>query len=168
MPGEEGADLLADMLAALLLDRPMSIEARSWFLDGCLRALRRGESIDSGLGLAAAGRRNLQLRFMERLRDRHLCQALELVGLAGDAITWTRCVRLAPLVVQFMRHDWPKSKRLDRPPPEWPGYKRSLWRAASTGVDLPRSPHALRAAVLRTMGYSRNDASHIIELQIRP
>jgi hypothetical protein len=162
------ADHLAELLAAFLMDRPVPSNVRGWFLDGTLRALRRGEALELGLGLSGVGRRNLQWRYMERLRDRYLCEALALVSLDPQLTTWHRSLRLAPLVDKFVAFDWPRSKRLSVPPTDWPGYKVALWHAARTGRDLPLSPHALKACAARKVGYSRNGSSHVIEQQITP
>lgn len=162
------AENLAELLGAFFVDRPVPHHVRAWFLDGVLRAIRRGESIEAGLGIKGAGRRSVQRLFMQRVRDECLCTALGEVSLDADLSPWGRCTRLAPLVTRFQAETWPRYKYAELPPPGWPGYQKSLWRAAKTDLELPCSPHALRKILIRLGGYSRNSAGAILLHQLTP
>lgn len=156
------------LLGAFFMDKPVPRNVQNWFLDGALKAIRRSDSLETGLGIKGAGRCSLQRAFMLRVRDENLIDALEHVSLDASLSTWARCLRLAPLTVRFRTDVWPRYKYADQPPDDWPSYQKSLWRAAKTDLPLPKSPDALRAVVVKAGGYRRNSEASILRRITNP
>lgn len=148
------ADMLGDLLAALIEVRPVAATTREWIVIGILRAIRRDESLDQALGLAGTGKTRLQAQLLMLQRDEHLCEALQLVALDECVSTWQRCQRLAPELRRFMRETWPMTKRMSAPPESWPAYKRAIWHAARTDMKLPETASGLHKIVPRNDAFS--------------
>ena len=149
-------DLLGELFAHFTLDQPASDITRGWLTSGILRAVRTGDSLDSCLSLAGAGKVCLSQRLLMIRRDLHLNQALQNVAIDTQLSPWKRCVRLAPLVKTFQGITWRHVKNLSVPPSDWPAYKCDLWSAMKTGVPLPESAHGLRAVLAQGAAFSRN------------
>lgn len=148
------ADMLGDLLDALIEVRPVAATTREWIVTGILSAIRRDESLDQALGLAGTGKTRLQAQLLMLQRDERLCEALQLVALDESVSTWQRCQRLAPELRRFMREAWPKTKRMSAPPEFWPAYKRALWHAARTDMKLPETASGLHKIVPRNGAFS--------------
>lgn len=148
------ADMLGDLLAAVIEDRPVAATTREWIVTGILSAIRRDEPLDQALGLAGTGKTRLQAQLLMLQRDEHLCAALQLVALDESVSTWQRCQRLAPELRRFMCDTWPKTKRLSAPPDSWPAYKRALWHAACTDTKPPESASGLFKIASRNGAFS--------------
>ncbi len=148
------ADMLGDLLDALIEVRPVAPTTREWIVIGILRAIRRDESLDQALGLAGTGKTRLQAQLLMLQRDEHLCEALQLVALDECVSTWQRCQRLAPELRRFMRETWPMTKRMSAPPESWPAYKRAIWHAARTDMKLPETASGLHKIVPRNDAFS--------------
>ena len=149
-------DCLGSLLANLVYDEPLSASAREWAVRGILRAIRRNEPLDTSLRLTGCGRDNLSVRLALVSRDEHLTAAFENVTFDATVTTWQRFTRLATEVKKFNAHTWPKTKRLQAPPTDWPALKKSLWHAAATDHALPESAQALRECVKRNGGFSQS------------
>lgn len=106
-------------------------------------SVRRGDSLDETLGLAAAGKRSLQRRLLTLQRDQYLCAALAAVCIDENLSGWQRCKRLAPLIMKFDALDWKRARRALHPPSDWPSWKQALFRAAQTDIPLPTTPERL-------------------------
>ncbi len=149
LPGFEPApeptpvDQLGEVFEALATGRALQPQAVQWLLQGIASAVRRGDSIDAALGLAAPGRRSLQRQLQTLRRDHHLLRAIELVGFSEDLTAWKRCTRLAPLIRSFCANAWPSSKYLDVAPLEWAPWKIEVFHAARTDIKLPTSARQL-------------------------
>lgn len=149
-------DCLGNLLGALLFGQPLSASAREWAVRGILGSIRRREPLDTSLRLSGRGMDDLAVRLLRVLRDEHLVHALKSVAL-DDAVTdWRRCIRLAGEVRRFAADTWPKTKRLQAPPADWPAFKKSLWHAAATDCSLPQSARALQDALKRNGGFSQH------------
>lgn len=153
---DDPAENLAELFSAVWERRRPHMLAERWFIVGVLRAAREGEQLDIALGLNGPGIRTIQRRLIMGRRDAHLRAALRAVALAGDVSDWRRCLRLTPLLVGFMR-TWDRTKRLTDPSPDWPEWKREVFRAAQCDVPLPRTAGGLRGVLLRTPPFSLND-----------
>jgi len=153
---DDPADNLAELFSAVCEGRLPHLLAKRWFIMGVLRVAREGEQLDRALGLKGDGIRTLQRRLMMVRRDRHLRAALQAVALTDGLSDWARCQRLAPLVVGFMR-TWRSTRRLTDPAPDWPAWKREVFRAAQCDIPLPRTAGGLRDVLVRTSPCSLND-----------
>lgn len=147
-------DLLGELLADLMHGRPLNPLTRHWLLKGVLRAIRRGESLDTALMLNGAGKATLQNRLLMIRRNEHLAAAVAAVSLDADVSTWERCCRLAPEVVFFVNDIWPKAKKRLAPADDWPTFKKRLWDAACTDMPLPATPGGLFSAIKQTPVFS--------------
>jgi hypothetical protein len=65
----------------LMHGRPLNPLTRHWLLKGILRAIRRGESLDTALMLNGAGKSTLQNRLLMIRRNEHLAAAVAAVSL---------------------------------------------------------------------------------------
>ncbi|MDO9072601.1 MAG: hypothetical protein Q7U73_05000 [Rubrivivax sp.] len=128
---------------------------REWLLKGVLASARHGLPLDEALCLAGGGARTLRRRLLTRRRDAHLAEALAAVALGDEPTDWERCRRLATEIRRFKAAVWPRARKWDAPPTDWPAWKAALFRAAQTGIELPDSPDALSAAWARVRHYSR-------------
>lgn len=147
-------DLLGSLLDDLMHGRPLNPLTRHWLLKGILRAIRRGESLDTALMLNGAGKSTLQNRLLMIRRNEHLAAAVAAVSLDANVSTWERCCRLAPEVVRFVRQVWPTAKKRPTPPDDWPTFKKCLWDAACTDLPLPATPGGLFYAQKQTTPFS--------------
>ena len=153
---DDPVDNLSELFSAVFEKRRPHMLAERWFIVGVLRASREGEQLDFALGLNSPGIRTLRRRLMMARRDAHLRAALRATALAEGVSDWCCCRRLAPLLVGFMR-TWDRTKRLTDPAPDWPEWKREVFRAAQCDVPLPRTAGGLRGVLLRTPPFSLND-----------
>lgn len=149
-------DLLGAMLDDMWSGRPVNPLSRWWFERGVLRSIRRGESLDSSLGLSGAGLSCLQARLLLIQRNGYLAAAADSVALDSAVTQWQRCVRLADEAAKFMVHTWPITKRLSAPPEEWHTFKKHLWHAACTDLDIPTSARGIRYALQQNAQFSLN------------
>jgi hypothetical protein len=150
---------LADECAALALGacmngEPLAPMAREWLVRGLLAAARTDARLDEALGLTGGGRRTFRQRLLQRLRDEHLARAVRAVAADEQLPLWPRCQRLAPEIRRFLAIAWPRARRLDAAPGDWPAYRRALFDAAGTGLALPTSAGGLRDACQRVAPYS--------------
>lgn len=140
-------DLLAMVLESLSSNRPIPTMAATWLREGVIKALRRGEAIDTSLGLSGVGCRSLQGKVLMLRRDIHLVRAAQAVAVDEDLSDWQRCVRLAPLLCRFMRDTWPRVMRLDEPLQAWPEWKCHAFAAARTDMRLPTTAAGLHLII---------------------
>lgn len=156
MPDPGGAngpvDFLGEVFAAASAGRPIAPDAATWLVGGISAAVRRGDSLDASLGIAASGRHSMQRQLLMLLRDRHLMLALEAVCVSARETDWGRCTRLAPLLRSFLADSWPAVKRLADPPAHWPEWRVQLFRAAATDIDLPTTPRGLYNVAVKRGG----------------
>lgn len=155
--GIDPVEQLAQLFDYAAWNKPPGPVMWDWLVVGILRAIRRGESLDEALGLSAAGRRSLQRRLLLTLRDEQLVRALSAVAVDPQVGDWERCLRLAPLVKDFVR-EWPKLRRLTEPPGDGPEWRHALFSAAQCDQGLPTTPRGLLAALKRYRAYSLNDS----------
>lgn len=155
--GIDPVEQLAQLFDCAMRRHDLGPLLRHWLQQGILRAIRRGESLDTALGLSGAGRRSLQRRLLLVQRDEQLVLALGAVTVDPRLSDWDRCRRLAPLVRDFMR-EWPRLRRLLEPPADGPEWRSALFRAAQCGQALPLTPGGLLAVLKRYRGYSLNDS----------
>jgi hypothetical protein len=134
---------LAEVFEALATGREVHPKTSEWLVRGIVSAVRRGESIDLALGLAAPGQRSLQRQLQTLCRDHHLLRAIDLIGFSDELSAWQRCTRLAPLIRSFCHSTWPSCKYLDAAPSEWPLWKAEIFHAARTDIKLPMSARQL-------------------------
>lgn len=139
----DGADVIGNLLAHLVESHPIDPLTSEAIVIAILRAVRRGESLYEAFGLSAAGRRSLQRRLLTLQRDRHLIEAVSACALDESLSTWMRCKRLAPLIRQFVRAEWPRVRRLAQPLSDWPEWKHALFLAARSDIPLPQTPERL-------------------------
>ena len=144
-PEPAPADHMAEVLDAAASGRAIRLDAARWLVGGIGAAVRRGDTLDAALGLSSPGRRSLQRQLLTLTRNAHLVRALRLVSVDEDLGTWPRCERLAPLVAAFMATAWPRVRRLDHVPGDWPAWRVALFHAARTDLDLPRTAGGLFA-----------------------
>lgn len=163
-PGCDPAELLARLFAATWSDEPFDLIVRVWLQRGILEAVRRGEPLDQALGLAGPGLESLRRRYLREQRNKHLARAQDAVALDSSVTAWARCGRLAPLVRSFVADTWPKAKRLQDPPADWPSWKRHTFRAAQTGHELPTTQRGLHKAVNETPAFSVRCGTEMIVL----
>lgn len=150
----DGAELVGNMLAHLTAGAPLDPDtARAW-ADGIVASVRRGESLDTSLGLSASGRRTLQTRLLHLRRDDHLKEAAAAVSLDPALSTWLRCLRLVPLIRTFVDREWRAVRLQADPPDDWPVWKVHLFRAMQTDLALPRSPRGVYDVVQRAQACS--------------
>jgi hypothetical protein len=148
---------LEGLFAALWSGGELDPLAREWLTCGILGALREGASLDKALGLSASGVRSTRARLLASLRDHHLSRAIDAMDLDGSVGPWERCKRLAPLVREFEARTWPAYRYLERPPADWPRWKRALFAARQTGLELPGSTkqlHRVWQAGTQARGFS--------------
>jgi hypothetical protein len=152
----ELADECVDLvLAACLTGEPLAPIAREWLLRGLLATARNDEArLEESLGLTKLGEIRLRGRLQLRLRDEHLSRALQAVAVDEQLQLWPRCTRLVPEVRRFVADVWPRVRRLNAAPGEWPACRRSLFAAAATGRPLPTSATGLRDAYQRNARFS--------------
>jgi hypothetical protein len=146
-PGYDAVELLTDLFASAWDREPLDPVVAAWLQRGILEAVRRNETLDQALGLSGRGMESLQARLLRMQRNRHLARARDVVALEDSVKAWARCCRLAPLVKAFMCDTWPSARRLLDPPADWPAWKRSVFRAAQTGLELPRTARGLYGAL---------------------
>lgn len=130
---------------------------REWLFEGILGSLRDEVPLDQALGLAGTGRRSARARLLASLRDVHLARAVDAMDLDGSSAPWDRCKRLAPLVREFEARTWRTYSYLERPPEDWPRWRRELFHAKLTGCALPQSTrglHRVWGVVTRNPGFS--------------
>ena len=149
-------DLLGSLLGDLIHGRPLNALSSHWLQKGILRAIRRGESLDTALLLIGAGKSTLQNRLLMVRRNAHLADAVESISLDANASTWERCCRLVPEVDRFVRYTWPTAKKRPAPPDDWPTFKKSLWNASCTDIGLPATACGLLNAFKQNTLYSRS------------
>ncbi len=148
-------DCLSSLFAALMTHGEIDPLVREWLLKGVLASARRGVPLDEALGLAGGGARTLRRRLLTRRRDAHLADALAAVAVGDEPTDWERCRRLAVEIRRFKAAVWPRARKWDAPPTDWPAWKAALFHAAQIGIELPDSPDALSAAWARVRHYSR-------------
>ncbi|MBK9444396.1 MAG: hypothetical protein IPN53_25210 [Comamonadaceae bacterium] len=150
-------ELLGDLLAACLGGGPLSPTVRNWLINGIVAAVRRDQPLDESLGLSGPGKPTLHRRIQMIRRDAHLVRACQSVALDGRVTDWQKCKRLASEARRFSQIIWPRTRRLAAPDPDWPAFKKSLWLACSTDLQLPTSATRIRAIVLQAGGFSQNE-----------
>jgi hypothetical protein len=147
-------DLLAELLDDLLNKRPINRLSACWLERGILGAIRRNQSLDESLSLAGRGRDSLHRRLMMLRRNQYLVEAVQATAIDQGVTRWERCKRLSEQIKRFKRYVWPKTRHLIDPPDDWPAFKKCLWLAASTDVDLPESPDRLNDIVEQNAPFS--------------
>lgn len=147
----DGLKLLADLLEHLENGVPLSEDSARSTADAIRHAAYSGDSIDVALGLSRAGRFNsVQARIAKTRRDEFLCNAIRAMG-DGDISNWECCKRLAPKMRGFAAgSDWRCTRLANAPPNDWPSWKRWLWWARSTDLELPTSSRQLLDIVLES------------------
>jgi hypothetical protein len=149
--------VIGDLFAHLHLGSAIPAESREKLVIAILRAIRKGERIDTAIGLSAAGARTLRTRLLMRQRDSALLAALAAVALGEDVSDWERCCRLGPLLRRFVAVARPMSGRLSEPLADWPEWKKAAYVAMKTGLDLPTSPRGLYNVVQRKGQFSSRE-----------
>lgn len=154
MPEVDGIEMMGEMLAHVKYGVPLSPQSAYRWEYVIVTSVRRGEPIDTTLGLAAAGRRTMQTRLLHMRRDEQLMQAVATVLPDPALSTWARCMELAPLLRAFVDREWPAVRTQANPRDDWPAWKAHLFRAMQQDLALPRSPRGLYDVVQRAQGYS--------------
>lgn len=158
----DSVELIGRLFAAVCKGRPLDAVAGEQLRVAILQAVRNGTGLDSAIGLSGAGVRRARTRLLAIRRDLHLVEAVRSVAL-DDAVTdWERCRRLSPLLNRFMSDTWLHVAKLTTPHAEWPTWKIEAFRAAQTGLDLPRSATRLHQLLQRTPRYSLENAGAIV------
>lgn len=147
--------ILADLLVSMIEGNAVSPVAREWLVKGALAYVRgEADSLDAALGLSSSGRRHLRTVALHSARDRLLLDALDCIALDEAVSTWERCQRLAAevrkLIPLWDRHYANQASAAA----DWPTWKKSLFMAWRTGIDVPRTANGLQAATKRTPHYS--------------
>jgi hypothetical protein len=155
----DGVEMLARLLAHCDTGAPMPTEARRALALAIRRTAATGDTLDSCLGISAAGRRSLQRRIARCRRDEAIVLAVGVVAIDEGLSDWQRCQRLAPLLAAFTNgRDWKETRYQPGPPDSWPAWKRLAWIAAATDEPIPTSARQLFEIVKRARGYSPHDA----------
>lgn len=147
-------DLLAELLDDLMHERPINRLSARWLERGILSAIRRDQSLDESLALACRGRDSLHRRLMMLRRNHYLVEAVQATAIDQGVTRWERCKRLSEQIKRFKQHVWPKTRYLTAPPDDWPAFKKCLWLAAGTDIDLPESPNSLNEIVKQNAVFS--------------
>jgi hypothetical protein len=158
----DGAEFLGRLFAAAYYRRPLDSLAAECLCKGILKAARTGLGLDAALGISGAGKRSVRQKLLMIRRDLHLVEALRAVTLDEAATDWQRSQRLAPPLRRFMTEAWPRASQLDAPPNDWPTWKIEVFRAAQTGLRLPRSEIGLYEVLRRTPHYLAKNAGAIL------
>lgn len=148
---------IGDLFALLHLGTALPAESRELLVIAILRAIRKGESIDTAIGLSAAGVRTLRTRMLMLQRDKALQAALAAVAIDEDVSDWERCRRLAPLLRRFIAVARPMAGRVSTPLVDWPEWKKAAFVAMATGLNLPTSPRGLLDVAQRRGEYSSRE-----------
>lgn len=134
---------IGDLFAHLHLGSALPAESRELLVVAILRVIRKGERFDTAIGLSAAGVRTLRTRLLTLQRDTALLAALAAVALDEDVSDWERCRRLSKDLRRFVAVAQPMSTRMSAPLADWPEWKKAVFVAMQTGLDLPTSPRRL-------------------------
>ena len=95
-------------------------------------------------------------------RDLHVARALEVVSLDDVVDTWERCKRLAELLPRFESVVWPRVRHLHYADSAWPAWRREVFYAMRTGLEVPKTPRAILSAWERNGGYRLPRAPHTV------
>jgi hypothetical protein len=152
------ASVVGDLFAHLAVGSALPAESRELLVIAILRAIRKGESIDTAIGLSGAGVRKLRTQLLMLQRDRALVAALAAVALDQDVSDWDRCCRLALELRRFVAVARPMSGRLSAPLADWPEWKKASFVAMKTGLDLPTSARGLSDVAKRMGEYSSRES----------
>lgn len=150
-----GITMLADLLDHLDGGKPMPSLSASGIVAAVRHSLASGDSLDAAMGLHRAGRSNhLASRLANTRRNGFLVQAVN--SLRADGVTdWQCCKQLAVKIKVFESGvDWKTTRYQGAPPGDWPDWKRFLWWAKSTDLNLPTSARQLRTIVLKTAQFN--------------
>lgn len=161
-PTQLADECLSRLFAAATGDGQLDVLTREWLQRGVLIAVRADIPLDAALGLARRGQASTRARLLMVKRDLHIAQALEAVSLKPDAGTWERCKRLADLVPRFESDVWPRVRHLRSADSAWPAWRRELFYARHTGLEIPASARALLGAWKRNAGFRLPRESHTV------
>ena len=142
-------EMLSDLYAALVDERPPAVTTREWFTAGLLRAIRRDEPMEYALRLANPGggrSTSLSRRLRLQKRDVFLVCALRAIALDEGVSLWSRCDRVSAEIDRFTRSEWLPSRYLDTPTKHWSQAREMIWRAMHCDVGVPRNAKGLYAA----------------------
>lgn len=132
--------------------------AREFLARSIEASVRRAEPLHAVMGLSGPGRYgSLQDRLLLAKRNHHLLAALDAISLDSEA-AYTRCKRLSKQIERFVRHEWSQARRRLDPDESWPTWKREVFRAAQTGLQVDLSPTALHD-IVRAKGACSPDAA---------
>ena len=151
----QGIQLLADLYEHLDSGKPITKESASTIVAAIRHSLCSGDTIDTSLGLHCAGRSNsLSSRIAKVRRNGFLVSAVVSVR-EGDMSDWKCCKLLANRIKAFdTGNEWRSTRYKNSPPSTWPDWKRYLWFAKSTDIDLPTSAEQLRTIMLQNAAFN--------------
>lgn len=166
----QGIKLLVDLYDHLESGSALSVETASKITAAIRHSVGSGDPLDTSLGLHCPGRSNsLSSRIATVRRNSFIHDAIQAVRENGMT-EWQGCQCLATKIKAFLSgNEWRSTRYQPAPPAAWPLWKRLLWWAKSTDLDLPSSPRQLRAIMLETAAFKPHEKPEkLLALKLYP